>query len=228
MNPMGSDVLRSMGSVDPNGDIELPDVDEKPVRSVLTDICVGRGGVYSVLDTRQGRVFTYDNDGNLLYVFGALGNRNGCFVQPSAVDVLPDGTFLVTDSGLNQILRFYPTEYAQKINAAVGYQYNRDYASAEASWMEVLKYTAKSELAFNEIGKAYYRQEAYTAAMKYFKLSGDRTQYSKAYKEYRRQVLNDSFSTVMTCLSVLAAGIVVLVCVRRRKGRKAGRGGVDR
>ena len=50
--------------------------------------------------------------------------------------------------------------------------------------------------------------------MKYFKLSGDRTQYS--------------FSTVMTCLSVLAAGIVVLVCVRRRKGRKAGRGGVDR
>ncbi len=228
MNPMGSDVLRRMGSVDPNGDIELPDADEKPVRSVLTDICVGRGGVYSVLDTRQGRVFTYDNDGNLLYVFGALGNRNGCFVQPSAVDVLPDGTFLVADSGLNQILRFYPTEYAQKINAAVGYQYNRDYASAEASWMEVLKYTAKSELAFNEIGKAYYRQEAYTAAMKYFKLSGDRTQYSKAYKEYRRQVLNDSFSTVMTCLSVLAAGIVVLVCVRRRKGRKAGRGGVDR
>ena len=228
MNPMGSDVLRRMGSVDPNGDIELPDADEKPVRSVLTDICVGRGGVYSVLDTRQGRVFTYDNDGNLLYVFGALGNRNGCFVQPSVVDVLPDGTFLVADSGLNQILRFYPTEYAQKINAAVGYQYNRDYASAEASWMEVLKYTAKSELAFNEIGKAYYRQEAYTAAMKYFKLSGDRTQYSKAYKEYRRQVLNDSFSTVMTCLSVLAAGIVVLVCVRRRKGRKAGRGGVDR
>ena len=68
MNPMGSDVLRRMGSVDPNGDIELPDADEKPVRSVLTDICVGRGGVYSVLDTRQGRVFTYDNDGNMLYV----------------------------------------------------------------------------------------------------------------------------------------------------------------
>ena len=81
---------------------------------------------------------------------------------------------------------------------------------------------------FLALGKAYYRQEAYTAAMKYFKLSGDRTQYSKAYKEYRRQVINDSFSTVMTCLSVLAAGIVVLVCVRRRKGRKAGRGGVDR
>lgn len=53
--PHGQRRAAPQGSVDPNGDIELPDADEKPVRSVLTDICVGRGGVYSVLDTRQGR-----------------------------------------------------------------------------------------------------------------------------------------------------------------------------
>lgn len=43
------------------------------------------GGMYSVLDSKRGRVFTYDSQGNLLYIFGGRGDQKGQFNQPCAL-----------------------------------------------------------------------------------------------------------------------------------------------
>ena len=176
-------------------------------------------GVYSVLDSKRGRVFTYNNDGSLMYVFGALGTQKGCFVRPTALDVTKDHTYLVLDSGSNKIVCFKPTEYAEKINTAVELQFLRDYSEAEKVWMDMLKYSSKSEMAYSEIGKAYYRQGSYQKAMEYFEMANDRDQYSKAYKEYRRQIMNDSFGAVMTGLSIIVLVLLVLMFIRRRRKR---------
>lgn len=224
LNSLGIDVLRRMGSVDPDGDVSGRDKDGNEVRSVLTDICVMNNGVYSVLDSKRGRIFTYNHDGSLMYVFGALGTQKGCFVRPTALDVTKDHTYLVVDSGSNKIVCFRPTEYAAKINSAVELQYLRDYSGAEKVWMDMLKYSAKSEMAYNEIGKAYYREGSYKKAMEYFEMANNRDQYSKAYKEYRRQIMNDSFGIVMTVISVLVLALLVLTVVMKRRKKKQSAG----
>ena len=219
LNSLGIDVLRRMGAVAADGDVGSLDEKGNVIRSSLADICVMDNGVYSVLDSKRGRVFTYNNDGSLMYVFGALGTQKGCFVRPTALDVTKDHTYLVLDSGSNKIVCFKPTEYAEKINTAVELQFLRDYSEAEKVWMDMLKYSSKSEMAYSEIGKAYYRQGSYQKAMEYFEMANDRDQYSKAYKEYRRQIMNDSFGAVMTGLSIIVLVLLVLMFIRRRRKR---------
>ena len=55
----------------------------------------------SVLDRTRGRVFTYDSNGYLLYVFGALGEAFGAFTA-RRLEVVGD-EILVLDLGANSI-----------------------------------------------------------------------------------------------------------------------------
>ena len=40
-------------------------------------VVVRNQGIYSILDSVRGRIFTYDHEGNLLYIFGGLGSQEG-------------------------------------------------------------------------------------------------------------------------------------------------------
>jgi len=223
LNPMGVDVLRRLSLNPPQGDLSIS-YDDKgwPVRSSLTDICLGDYGVYSVLDATRGRIFTYSEDGSLMYVFGSLGNRVGSFLQPNAIDRTADGEYLVADGILQQVVRFRPTSYASLIHEAIRAQYRREYAEAERQWMEVLRYTSKSEMAYIEIGKAYYRKGAYASAMRYFRLGNDRIQYSKAFKKFRRESMGAVFDVGMSALVLVLVGVLYLV-IRRRLDRRGGK-----
>ena len=63
---------------------------------------------YAVLDHVMGRVFTYNFSGELLYVFGAIGEVVGSFRDPVAIDCIGDH-FLVLDlgQGINYGLQTY-------------------------------------------------------------------------------------------------------------------------
>ena len=65
---------------------------------MLVDITVHEYGVYSVLDSNRGRVFSYDSNGNLLYVFGYRGTDYGQVMQAVALDTLDD-TMLILMRG---------------------------------------------------------------------------------------------------------------------------------
>lgn len=224
LNPTGIDILRRTGFTDPMGDVNYVYKNGGLVTSKLVDVCIGDYGIYSVLDLQRGRVFTYDYDGSLLYVFGGLGEALGLFSFPKAVDKLPDGRFLVADSGLNHIVIFNPTDYAGMINAAVVFQYKRDYVKAESEWEKILKYTTNSDIAYIGMGKALLRQENYKEAMSFLKLGSNRSLYSKAFKEYRKEMFNDSFGLIMTW--ICAALLVFLVVKTFKKFRKYRKGGV--
>ena len=83
LNAQGNDILRREG-------YQLRRVtsairSDGPSR--LIDIDVGDSDIYSVLDCK-GRIFTYNGDGYLLYVFGGMGNRMGQFNTPVALERL--------------------------------------------------------------------------------------------------------------------------------------------
>ena len=170
LNPIGDDILRRYGSVAPMGDAEYT-IDKETnlfLPSMLTDICVQDSGIYTVLDRRLGRVFTYDFNGQLLYVFGALGHSLGQFKLPTAIDSFDD-SFAVLDSELAQIVVFQPTEYGRLITSAVKSAYAREYDAACEDWLQTLKYTSKSELSYCGVGDAMFNKGDYAQAMRYYR-----------------------------------------------------------
>ena len=45
--------------------------------SSLTAVTVDDSGFITVMDSGSGRLFQYDGEGNLLYIFGGRGERKG-------------------------------------------------------------------------------------------------------------------------------------------------------
>ncbi|NLN42179.1 MAG: hypothetical protein GX160_09415, partial [Clostridiales bacterium] len=200
LNAQGIDILRRDGYISPVGDI-IYYYEDGP--SKLMDVTVADCEVYSVLDGKRGRIFTYNGDGYLLYVFGGIGNRLGEFHTPIAIDRIGDN-FLVLDKILGEITIFKPTEYGKTINEAIRSYYNGEQEKASAMFDKAVKLNANLELAYGGIGKSLIRSEDYEEAVKYFKESNDRKQYSKAYVLYRREKLRKIFPLVMTIICLLA------------------------
>ncbi|MDF9844496.1 MULTISPECIES: SMP-30/gluconolactonase/LRE family protein [unclassified Paenibacillus] len=201
LNPSGEDVLKRFGYFDVLGDIRYR-ISVGP--SKFTDIKVLPDGMYSALDANQGKVFTYNDEGDLLYVYGGKGNQAGTFKIPAAIEYA-GGSQLVLDRGKGNIVIFKPTRFGSIVNEAVGYHYNGEDAQAVPVWKEVLKLNANYDIAYIGIGKSLLMEKNNKEAMKYFKLGMDRDGYSVAFKRYRREVMQEHFGTFLTSVMLLAA-----------------------
>ncbi|MFF2910698.1 gluconolactonase [Paenibacillus sp. NPDC057934] len=212
LNPVGEDVLRRQGYWFPRGDIYSMGNSES---SLLIDVKVGENGVYSALDSRKGRVFTYDQDGNLLYIFGRMGEQEGTFRTPVALERRGDH-FLVLDKAMNRISIFKPTRYGALINEANELLFSGKYDEAERKWRDLLKLDANNEIAYVGIGKVLLRQGENKQALEYLKLGYDREYYSKAFGKYRKEVVREYFGTGMTIVIVLGVALGGFSFFRRR------------
>ena len=127
------------GYVTPDGDaVYLTTSKEDGVilgSSVLTAVCISKTGNFTVTDEKRGRLFTYDSEGNLLYITGdqpggtqqtASGGLSNSIISPIAVDYLyrttADGieeeTVIVLDKSSKSILLFETTEFGKAVNTA--------------------------------------------------------------------------------------------------------------
>lgn len=201
LNPSGEDVLKRFGYFDVLGDIRYR-ISVGP--SKFTDIKVLPDGMYSALDANQGKVFTYNDEGDLLYVYGGKGNQTGTFKTPAAIEYA-SGNQLVLDRGKGNIVVFKPTRFGSIVNEAVGYHYNGEDVQAVPVWREVLKLNANYDIAYIGIGKSLLMEKNNKEAMKYFKLGMDRDGYSVAFKRYRREVMQEHFGTFLTSVMLLVA-----------------------
>ncbi|WP_157794167.1 NHL repeat-containing protein [Paenibacillus donghaensis] len=201
LNPSGEDVLKRFGYFDIKGDIRFR-LSVGP--SKFTDIKVLANGMYSALDANQGKVFTYNDEGDLLYVYGGKGNQVGTFKIPVAVE-FSGGNQLVLDRGKGNIVIFKPTRFGTRVNQAVGYHYNGEDAQAVPVWREVLQLNSNYDIAYIGIGKSLLMEKNNKEALEYFELGMDRDGYSVAFKRYRREVMQEHFGTFLTAIMVLAA-----------------------
>jgi hypothetical protein len=217
LNAQGNDILRRTGYFSPRGDIGVTSFADA---SRLIDIDVTDSEIYSVLDSRRGRIFTYNGDGHFMYVFGGIGNRLGEFSLPSAIERVGDH-FLVLDKGLGEITLFETTEYGRTLNEAVRSYYRGDEEAAFTLFQQSIHMNANLEFAYAGIGKSLLRQEKYAESMKYFKLSKDQLNYSKAFLLYRKEVLREYFPAIMTGIVLLVLGTITFRKLRQwRGGRK--------
>ncbi|QHW31112.1 hypothetical protein GZH47_09760 [Paenibacillus rhizovicinus] len=225
LNPTGINILKANGAVPPIGDVQHR-VDEE---SQFTDISAGEHGIYHALDTRKGRIFTYDEEGHLLYVFGQRGEQAGTFRTPAAIDSLGDD-ILVLDRDQSLITLFKPTPFGEAVNKAVALHDDGKEEEARGWWNQVLRVDGNYELAYDGIGKSFLREGNYRDAMRYFKLGMDRTYYSKAFQLERKQQARRYFTPVMSVLVPLLVllwlGPKVLRYGKRKWRRSDGKGGI--
>lgn len=220
LNPKGQDVIKIKKNGKLSGDLYWRRGREYAGPSRIADIVYRGNGIYSVIDTIRGRIFTYDHEGNLLYIFGGMGSQDGTFRMPAAIEVKGD-RIMVLDSFRGEIVCFRPTKYGQLINDAVSLRYDGDEVSAVKLWKQVLKLDSNFELAYVGIGKSYLAAGENKKAMKYLKLGMDREHYSIAFKRYRDDILKDNLKFVLTGILLLAVAVIIRKIVKRRKMKGA-------
>ena len=153
----------------------------------------------------------YDSQGRLLYAFGGVGSMDGYFRRPVAIDHMGHD-LLVLDNLDCSITVFTPTVYGSLIFQAIEEFQNGKYNDSGETWEKVLSYNGNYDLAYIGIGRALLRQERYREAMDYFSTKWDFDNYSKAFKQYRKQWVEEH-------IFLLVAAFVLVLCVPLGIGR---------
>ena len=191
LNVMGADILVKNGTYPPIGDLDWGEAGGYSGSSKFIDISVLDNEVYFGLDKTRGRIFGYDDQGNLLYTFGGAGNMEGYFRSPSAIENM--GTdLLVLDSKDGSITVFETTEFGEYIFKALEEYKKGNYSESSSYWTEVLRLNGNYKLAYAGIGRSLLREGEYKKAMDYFKINMDDTNYSKAFKLYRKEIIEEN------------------------------------
>ena len=215
LNSSGEDVLLRNGFFPPCGDVEITvssegnasDADINYGPSSITDVAVGKNGVYSLMDSKRGKIFTYNSDGDLLYAFGNTGYQDGLFRQLASIAYGADDSIIALDSTGNTVTVFRTTEYGKLIAKAIDLSENRKYEESIDIYEQILLENANYDLANIGIGTAMMRKGDYERAMYYFKLANDVDNYSEAYTNYRKALVGN----YILLLPVIAVIIFVAI-----------------
>lgn len=211
LNPKGEDVIRRGPHANLGGDRVFGSVGNYAGPSQIVDVVYRGHGTYSLLDSRRGRIFTYDHEGNLLYIFGGIGSQAGTFLTPTAIEQL-GSRLLVLDSQQGNLTVFAQTEYGSLINRAVALRFDGDETQAVPLWQEVLRLDEINELANTGIGKAYLSAGDNENAMLYLRRGMNREYYSVAFKRWRNERLRNNISFILS--GVVTAAVLAVLWVK--------------
>ena len=219
INQANTDVLKRNGYKAPIGDLVTVKTGANAGTSTFVAIDINDYGVYTVADKKQNRLFTYDNEGNLLYISGGSGNQITDIGSFAGIAYQGEN-LLVLDSFNKCVMRFEPTDFARKINKAVEYEYYGDSENAANQWQDVINSNPAYELAYVGVGKKLYAEGRYQEAMLQFKKGADVAYYSRAYKKYRDDIIKRYFPAAITIVLVLIVARIVFKTIKKRKNRK--------
>ena len=223
LTPSGDDVLMRTGFFPPAGDVSIQlntsgnevNTDIRYGPSIITDVALGENGVYSLMDQKRGKIFTYDADGNLLYAFGGTGYQPGLFQQLTAIDY--SGSRLYALDGVSgSITRYEFTAYGSKVQEAIALTEARRYDESVVVYQEILRENNNFDLANIGIGSAMMRQGDYEQAMVYYKNANMVSDYSQAFGLYRKEVFGNYLLLVPVGLVLLFFGISAFLAWSRR------------
>lgn len=223
VNQGGVNIIRSLSNVKITGDQGKVHSGALAGVSSFCDISSGPDKIYACLDKTRGKVYCYNNDGYLLYTFGALASQYGGFLSPVAVSYLDDYRIAVLDSTGGSLTVFKTTEYADAVNLGIKYQNNLDYDSAYEQWGKVLEMNGNYQIAQNMIGKACYNTGDYEKAMDYFMACGNTEMYSDAREAIRMNYIYEYAWIAVALIALIAAAVIarkIFVAVSKKKTSK--------
>ena len=214
LNPNGEDVMKRSGFYPPAGEINVniaitPDYSITGT-SKVTDVALGPEGTWSLIDSKREKVFTYDEDGNLLFAFGDKGSQLGNITGIQAIDYAYDNRdeenafnyLMILDKENDTVTVYKRTEYGDVLVKALKNQRDRNFDLAANDWNNILQRNSNFDMSYIGIGKSLSRQGHYKEAMDYFEHAYDTTNYSDAYQQVRKQWI-EKFAYVVPVVVVL-------------------------
>lgn len=184
----------------------------------LTDVAVGDNGIINILDYTTGRVFQYDKECNLLFIFGCDQEaQRGGFDNPNAVECHGEYIY-VLDGRNNDITVYEETLFGEYVHEAVRMFNEGLYEDSLDLWNEVVKRDGNYNMAYTAIGRALLNQDKYEEAMKYFKVAFEDIDYDRAFEADRQDMLRDNFTLIVVLLVALVV-VVVVISQLQKKGK---------
>ena len=187
LNTAGSDIMKRNGFFGPGGEVNVTNVSTASITgpSKIIDAAVGPEGTWSIIDEKRSKVYTYDEEGNLLFIFGDTGMQLGNIQSIEAITYL-DNDILLLDKTADSISVFRRTEYGDLLLDAIRNTNERNYDTTVDYWTEILKRNNNFDTAYIGIGKSLYRSADYEESLSYYKSAYDTTNYSESFKEIRK------------------------------------------
>ena len=215
LNSAGDEIMKRNGFFDPGGEVAVSTFSNAIGVSSIIDVAIGEEDVWSILDQKRSRIFTYDQNGNLLYAFGDKGDQLGNgenFVSITYQRVRNEAGeetyyFVALDNTASgyKLTVYSPTEYCDTIIAAIRNQNDHKYSESILYWQDVLTRNNNFDLAYIGIGKALYNQGKYDEAMEMLASAYETSQYSKAFAEIRKDILG----RFLLVFAIVVIGIAV-------------------
>lgn len=184
------------------------------------DIYVTDDGRIYVLQG-DGRISEFTNDGDLICIFGGNSNKTdrvGLFEVPTGIAVDDSNNIYVLDGQKGTIQVFEPTPIQSDIHKALIDYNNGRYSESKKLFSEVLVYNSSSFLAHLYMGRLYMQETEYEMALKHFKISKVKSEYSTAYWEIRNIWLQENLAAILMILIFAAVFIYTIKLIDRRKG----------
>ncbi len=198
----------------------------------LSSMDVDSDGFMYGLCSSYGHVFIYDQDCNLLTVFGSglnMGEQKGTFYKASTIHVddtidpktgeATDKVYIV-DSSNASITVYRETEYGKIVKRAQKTTNSGDYVAAKDDWNKVLTYDRNQQLAYRGLAKAALIEEEYELTLEYSELGFDPDTYASAYTFVRNNWLTNNFSWLIILAVVVLGGIVAFLIISKKRGIK--------
>ncbi|MCL1862934.1 MAG: hypothetical protein FWF78_05160 [Defluviitaleaceae bacterium] len=221
LNMMGDDVLIRNGWAYPVGDLWYGQGADRSGPSEFVAVTALPNNNYVVFDRNRGRLFAYDTQGNLLYVWGGPGNREGFFTMPAALDNM-GFTLFALDAGIGanfaNLTRFDLTEYGALVNDALEKYHQGLYQESYYLWHDVLRINGNFGMAYTGIARNLLRLGYYREAMELFRYQNDEINFGRAFGFYRRIWMEDNFwifVVVIATLAIVPAVVKKILKVRR-------------
>jgi DNA-binding beta-propeller fold protein YncE len=191
---------------------EAADDEGNPIEPYFSDIVLDQYGIITVLERNTRKIYQYDQEGNLLTVFGGRGNWKGAFASVNSLAVDSEGRIFVLDGVENDIQVFEPTRFMKLVHSALLLYYEGKYQEALNIWNEVRMIHSGYPMSNKGIAKALLKQGQYSEAMERYKMAGDKEGYSQAFGFHLHQLYRKYF--VYIVLSVAISALILIYAVR--------------
>ncbi|MBO5227366.1 MAG: hypothetical protein J6B39_00050 [Lachnospiraceae bacterium] len=191
------------------------------IEPVFVDVTIDKDGIVTAAEQNGGKIYQYDQNGNMLCAFGGLGESKGTFSRPASIAVNSKGLIYVVDRLNNNIQVFEPTDFILTVHAATTSYENGLHDESFDLWNEVLSMDENYTLAHAGIANSYYKMGEYEKAMTSAMNANDRDIYTKAFDEHKYEIMQDNFFLVVVIIIAVVVAAFLFLKYSFRAAKKA-------